>query len=997
MQIRLTVLRPRSGPAVAGSAIPSVDVLVTAPVGTALGAVAGALAGAVGVRGPRAATHVHLYAGARRVDEHALIGHPPLLDGAVLSLGEPDPTADDDAPDPAAAELRVTGGPDAGGVHRLHGREITVGRSSEADVPLDDPDVSRLHLALHLETDGTVTVRDLGSTNGTTLDGRFISPEEAVPLGEPGLLRLGESTLQVSTAGADTGEGPGLPARSALPDGLGHLQLSAPLAAKPVQPAPEPPAAPEAPAAGRARALLSRRLGLGSAPADAGRDSAAQQHSAARTRQAANQRERWPDPATLLLNALGPGPRLWERGPTHPDALTLRLGTGDRPGGPGTAPGTLLPAVPVTLDLQTAGSLGLAGPRARLDALTRAVVAQLAALHPPTGLSLVVVDADAARPPQERADTWAWSLWLPHLRPQHGQDCRLLLGLDDEQATARLTELTARLTAPDGAAGLPATVVLVDGRPGTEAARQALELLLRQGPGVGVFPVCLAERPELLPAGLGATAVITGEVGTHLTVDRPVAGGRESVQDVSLDAVSDPWAERLARVLAPLREATPATRGPLPESLRLLDLLQLDSVTPAKLSARWQALPTGIATATALIGTTRDELCAVDLADPELTLPSPDPGGPHLLAGGARGAGKTELLRSLIASLAVSERPDRLTVTVIEGRAPADGDEQSGLRGCTELPHVTAHVNAAADPRQALLTAEALLDELTLREQLFDGLDFASWHAARILDARALDAEVLSGQGTGGHRGHEHGAGPEEDADRTTPVPALSTAALSSAALSPAAVGAAASPAGAAPASFPAGGEPGVKVGRPRNGSARPAAGGPAAPPARLIVAVDDYDALLAPTSPAGRPLARALAAVARRGGPLGVHLVVTTGQPEETAGTEVDEAALLRIALRTEYPSDSDLLIHLGDAAALDEDTPGRGYLRLPDGGVSAFQTARISGRIPRTATLRPTVVAIDPAQLGAPPARRPVRELGNGPTDLALLASALQRAAAR
>ncbi len=110
-----------------------------------------------------------------------------------------------------------------------------------------------------------------------------------------------------------------------------------------------------------------------------------------------------------------------------------------------------------------------------------------------------------------------------------------------------------------------------------------------------------------------------------------------------------------------------------------------------------------------------------------------------------------------------------------------------------------------------------------------------------------------------------------------------------------------------------------------------------------------------------------------------------------------MDEAALLRIALRTDDPADSDLLIHLGDAAALPEDTPGRGYLRLPDGGVTAFQAARISGRIPRTATLRPTVVAIDPLQLGAPPARRPVRELGNGPTDLALLASALQRAAAR
>jgi S-DNA-T family DNA segregation ATPase FtsK/SpoIIIE len=170
---------------------------------------------------------------------------------------------------------------------------------------------------------------------------------------------------------------------------------------------------------------------------------------------------------------------------------------------------------------------------------------------------------------------------------------------------------------------------------------------------------------------------------------------------------------------------------------------------------------------------------------------------------------------------------------------------------------------------------------------------------------------------------------------------------------------------------------------------------GPA--PARLVVVVDDYDALLAPTSPGGRPLARALAAIAQRGGRLGIHLAVATGSPELTAGTEVDEAAQLRIALRTEQPAESDLLVHLPDAAAVPESTPGRGYLLRPDGGVSAFQAARVSGRIPRTATLRPTVVAVDLAELGAPPLRRPVRELGNGPTDLALLASALQRAAAR
>ncbi|MGW5693773.1 FtsK/SpoIIIE domain-containing protein, partial [Streptomyces asiaticus] len=58
-------------------------------------------------------------------------------------------------------------------------------------------------------------------------------------------------------------------------------------------------------------------------------------------------------------------------------------------------------------------------------------------------------------------------------------------------------------------------------------------------------------------------------------------------------------------------------------------------------------------------------------------------------------------------------------------------------------------------------------------------------------------------------------------------------------------------------------------------------------------------------------------------------------------------------------------------------------------------FQAGRVTGRIPRTATQRPTVVPLEWRRMGDPPARRPLRELGNGPTDLALLASALQRAA--
>ncbi|WP_431678849.1 FHA domain-containing protein [Kitasatospora sp. KL5] len=916
MQIRLTVLRPRSGPAGAGS---STDVLVTAPSGTALGAVAGALAGAAGVRGPRSATHVQLYAGADRVDDQALLGRPPLIDGAVLSLGEPDPDTEPDEL-PAAAELRVVGGPDAGGVHRLHGEEIRVGRSSEADVPLDDPDVSRLHLALHL-ADGTVTVRDLGSTNGTLLDGRWLRDDSA-ELPDGGLVRLGESTLQLTRQ--DIGGKSG--SRPAAPDGDGHLQLPERPTARTAAAVPPPPSvAPHVPG-GRGRGLLSLRRSR-TAPPPA--PEAAAQHAAARTRQAAAQRERWPDPAALLLAALGHGTRLWERTPAHPDALALRLGTADRPGGPGTAPGTLLPAVPVAVDLQSAGSLGLAGPRPRLAGLARALLAQLAVLHPPSGLALVVVAGD-----EERAADWHWTMWLPHLRPGQGQDCRLLVGFGPEQAEARLAELAAAPAGPE------ATVVLVDGDPGTPAAREGLALLLRQGPAVGVFPVCLADTADDLPEGVGARAVVTGEVATRLTVDLPAGGTRERIEDVALDAVPAAWAERLARALAPLREAAPVSRGPLPDALRLLDLLRLEAVTPSKLSERWAELPDGPGAATALLGTARDGLCTVDLADADAPEGHGADGGPHVLIGGSAGSGKTELLRTLVASLAVAERPERLEITVVESRSPADRDPAAGLRACTDLPHVTAHLDAAADPRQAMLTAEGLLDELAHRETLLDGRDFTAWHTARIL--RKAPALVTAGGPAGRAATAAARVVEQRTAPDDTPAPARQE--------------------------LP-----------------------------RMVVVVDDLDALYAPTSPAGRPLSRALAAVAERGGRLGMHLVAATGAPDHTAGTEIDEAAQIRIALRTDHPAESDQLIHLPDAAALPEETPGRGYLRRPDGGVTAFQTARVSGRIPRTSTLRPTVVAIDPLQLGLPPTRRPVRELGNGPTDLALLASALQRAAAQ
>ncbi|MGW1272817.1 FtsK/SpoIIIE domain-containing protein, partial [Streptomyces sp. NPDC002491] len=319
--------------------------------------------------------------------------------------------------------------------------------------------------------------------------------------------------------------------------------------------------------------------------------------------------------------------------------------------------------------------------------------------------------------------------------------------------------------------------------------------------------------------------------------------------------------------------------------------------------------------------------------------------GPHVLIEGPGGSGRTELLRAFVASLAAAERPERLGVILLDGRdTVGKGGAGDGLRVCTDVPHVSAHLTAN-DPVHMREFAQSLSAELKRRAELLDRSDFAQWHMHRAVSGRVVP-------------------------QRTPGAPPAS-----------AGVGAGA---GAADLDSPSSATLRLRPGA----AARQRAETPPPLP-RLVVVVDDLDALVSPAlgSP-GRPAAgsvmRALEAVAREGERLGVHLVAATGPGGRTAESEPARRATVRITLDA-------------PGSGPDEPAPGRGRLHGADGRPTPFQGGRVTGRIPRTATQRPTVVPVDWRRMGDPPTRRPVRELGNGPTDLALLASALERAAGR
>ena len=186
-----------------------------------------------------------------RLPGHLPLTAPVLAHGAVLGLGRPAPPAWRSVRG-SPLELHVLGGPDAGRTFPLGQGRHVLGRSRDATVPLQDPDISRHHLAVHVGG-GRITVADLGSTNGSRIEGVDLSAEPRPwPVGA--VVRLGTTALTVAASVHS--------AASLAPGSGGRVLLRpAPRHDPPVVETeiafPRPPAPP--PTAGRATATHARR------------------------------------------------------------------------------------------------------------------------------------------------------------------------------------------------------------------------------------------------------------------------------------------------------------------------------------------------------------------------------------------------------------------------------------------------------------------------------------------------------------------------------------------------------------------------------------------------------------------------------------------------------------------------------------------------------------------------------------------------------------------
>lgn len=357
-----------------------------------------------------------------------------------------------------------------------------------------------------------------------------------------------------------------------------------------------------------------------------------------------------------------------------------------------------LPASPICINLGELGVFGLHGSFIEVQAMCAAVVLQAATLHSPEDLVIVVLEGH-----DQGLGTWA--KWLPHTRSATSPLAGGHVVADEAAAADMMRELVsvARLrTGSDDRADRrwPWILVVLDESANVDPAlaSQLLELCPQSGIAVVAAVDSDARVPRQARATLRCVPLIGGALSS-VWFTEPQAPS----EDFQPEPANARLIDQVAMSLAPLRDATAASAtAAIPRVVPLLSLFGPELPSSMSVAAVWaEVKPYGLR---APIGIGPSGPLELDLVEH----------GPHALIGGTSGAGKSELLQSIVASLIHEYPPSRLTFLFVDYKGGASSVVFN------DVPHTVGYVTNL-DASLSMRALTSLRAELNFRMRLMEG------------------------------------------------------------------------------------------------------------------------------------------------------------------------------------------------------------------------------------------------------------------------------------